>query len=92
MKECYIRFLAGVNHVSAEALLRVVDSKLSDYSRIHLLLSSPGGSVAHGITLYNYLKSIPIEVFTYNIGSVDSIGVVVYCSGDRRLAVNHSRF
>jgi len=43
MKECYIRFLAGVNGSSVEAILRSIDSKFSDgYSRLHILLNSPG--------------------------------------------------
>jgi ATP-dependent protease ClpP protease subunit len=35
--------------------------------------------VFHGLTAYNYLKGIPATVTTHNIGSVDSIGVALYC-------------
>lgn len=38
------------------------------------------------------MKGIPIEVDTYNFGSVDSIGVVIYCAGLKRYTVPHSRF
>lgn len=93
MKECYIRFLAAVNGQSVEAILKVIDSKVSDgYEKLHIMINSPGGSVAHGLALYNIIKSLPIEVHTYNIGSVDSIGVVVFCSGDRRYSVPNARF
>ena len=93
MKECYIRFLAQINNFSIEHLLKIIDAKITDgYTRIHLMINSPGGSVAHGLALYNILKSNPIEVYTYNIGSVDSIGVIVFCSGDRRFSVPNSRF
>ncbi len=40
---------------------------------MHLLLSSPGGSVFHGLSVYNFLKGAPFEVYTYNFGSVDII-------------------
>ncbi len=92
-KECYVRFLAAINAHSVEHLLKIIDTKISDgYIRIHLMINSPGGSVAHGLALYNILRSNPIEVYTYNIGSVDSIGVVVFCSGDRRFSVPNARF
>jgi ATP-dependent Clp protease protease subunit len=60
--------------------------------RLHILVSSPGGSVFHGLSIYNFLKGAPVEVFTYNFGTVDSIGVVIYCAGTRRFCVPHARF
>ena len=93
MKETYIRFMAGVVPATVDALLQIVDQKIRDkYERINLMISSPGGSVFHGLSLYNFLKDAPIEVFTYNFGSVDSIGVVIYCAGKRRFSVPHARF
>jgi hypothetical protein len=56
------------------------------------MISSPGGSVFHGLSVYNFLKGAPIEVYTYNFGSVDSFGVVIICAGDRRFSVPHARF
>ncbi|MEP0861684.1 MAG: ATP-dependent Clp protease proteolytic subunit [Ignavibacterium sp.] len=71
----------------------MIDSKIRDkYERLNLLISSPGGSVFHGISLYNFLKGAPIDVWTYNFGSVDSIGVVIFCAGKKRLSVPHARF
>lgn len=92
-KEIYIKFFAPVSGQSTNTLLRVVDQKyLEGYKRIHLLISSPGGSVHHGLSVYNNLKGLPMEIYTYNFGSVDSIGVVMYCAGTRRFSVPHSRF
>ena len=93
MKECYIRFMAPVIPATIDSLMKIVDKKLNDkYERLNLLLSSPGGSVFHGLSVYNFLKGAPIEVYTYNFGSVDSIGVVMYCSGSKRFCVPHARF
>ncbi|WP_322806618.1 ClpP family protease [Thermanaerothrix sp.] len=55
-------------------------------------MSSPGGSVFHGLSIYNFLKGIPTEVFTYNFSTVDSIGIVIYCAGSKRFSVHHARF
>jgi len=93
MKEIYIRFMAPVIPVTIDKLMKIVDKKLHEkYERLNLLLSSPGGSVFHGLSVYNFLKGAPIEVHTYNFGSVDSIGIVMYCAGSKRFCVPHARF
>lgn len=85
--------MAPVHPQSATALMRVIDNHLSTGARhIHLMLSSPGGSVFHGLSIYNFLRGAPIEVTTYNFGSTDSIGVVIFCAGSRRICVPHARF
>lgn len=88
-----IRFLAPVNAQTSDRLFKVLDELVSKgMTDLHLLLSTPGGSVFHGLSIHNYLKGIPVNVHTYNFGSVDSIGVVIYCAGDKRHTVPHSRF
>ncbi len=42
--------------------------------------------------LYHFLHSLPVPVITHNIGSVESIGIVVFLAGERRFACPHSRF
>jgi ATP-dependent Clp endopeptidase proteolytic subunit ClpP len=85
--------MAPVNPQSATALFKVLDHKIiSGVRHIHLMLSSPGGSVFHGMSIFNFLRGAPIQVTTYNFGSVDSIGVVIYCAGSKRVTVPHSRF
>jgi len=93
MKEAYIRIMAPIIPQTANILLQIVDKKIKEKcERINLMISSPGGSVFHGISLYNFLKGAPVEVYTYNFGSVDSIGVVLFCAGDKRFSVPHARF
>jgi ATP-dependent Clp protease, protease subunit len=93
MRPLVIRFFAPVDANSINVLLNTVDEKLkSGVTKIVLLISSPGGSVFHGLSAYNFLRGVPAEVVTHNFGSVDSIGVVLYCAGSRRLSVPHARF
>ena len=74
-------------------LFQVVDHALQTKIQcLHLLLSSPGGSVFHGLSVYNFLRGAPFDTHTYNFGSVDSIGVVMFCAGTRRISVPHARF
>ena len=89
----YIKFFAPVVPESVAALMQVVDNKIKQGAKkLGLLISSPGGDVFQGLSAYNFLKGIPIEITTHNFGSADSIGVVLFCSGSRRLSVPHARF
>lgn len=89
----WIRFMAPVANHTADALIRAIDQKLSrDIQRLHVMLSTPGGSVFHGLSIHNLLRGAPVPVSTYNFGSVDSIGVVIFCAGSERICVPHARF
>lgn len=88
-----VKFFAPVIPESVAALMQVVDGKLQQGARaMTLLISTPGGDVFHGLSVYNYLKGIPLEITTHNFGSADSIGVVIFCAGSRRYSVTHARF
>jgi ATP-dependent Clp protease protease subunit len=59
-----------------------------------ILISTPGGSVHAALTAYSYLKAMPLPmtVTTHNFGSVDSVGVIMYCGGSKRLSVPQASF
>ncbi|MCJ7663230.1 MAG: ATP-dependent Clp protease proteolytic subunit [Desulfobacterales bacterium] len=88
-----VKFFAPVIDVTINALMNAIDQKMKEGQRNFIvLISSPGGSVFHGLSAYNYLKGLPAEITTHNFGSVDSIGVVLYCGGGKRLSVPQARF
>ncbi len=93
MKPVVIRFFAPVIDVTVNALMSAIDQKMKQGTdKFIILVSSPGGSVIHGLSAYNYLKGLPASITTHNFGSVDSIGIVLYCAGSRRLSVPQARF
>jgi ATP-dependent protease ClpP protease subunit len=93
LKTTHIRFFATVNHASVRRLMQTVESKVSEgVRRFVILMSSPGRTVYHGLSVHNFLKGVPVEVTTHNFGGVDSIGVVIYCAGAARYCVPHARF
>ena len=59
---------------------------------LYLLLSSPGGSVDYGITLYNFLRALPCVVVTHNTGSIESVANIIFLAGEWRFACPASRF
>ncbi|HEY4712214.1 MAG TPA: ATP-dependent Clp protease proteolytic subunit [Dehalococcoidia bacterium] len=93
MKPVVIRFFAPVIDATVNALMSAVDQRMKQGTKeFIILISSPGGSVIHGLSAYNYLKGLPVSITTHNFGSVDSIGIVIYCAGSRRLSVPQARF
>jgi len=93
IKPVVIRFFAPVIDATVNALMNTVDQKMKQGVKdFIILISSPGGSVIHGLSTYNYLKGLPANITTHNFGSVDSIGIVLYCAGTRRLSVPQARF
>jgi len=88
-----IKYYAPVTEASIASLMKTVDQKLATGTKqFTVLISTNGGSVFHGLTAYNYLKGIPADVTTHNIGSVDSIGVALFCAGRHRISVPQARF
>jgi ATP-dependent Clp protease protease subunit len=51
-----------------------------------IFMSSAGGSVEEGISLFAFIRSLPIEIAIHNIDHVDSIALAIYLAGSRRLA------
>ena len=89
----YVSFSAEISAQTSEALLGFLGQLVNKGARkVYLLLSSPGGSVTHGVTLYNTLRALPIELTTHNVGSVNSIANMVFLAGNPRYASTNSTF
>ena len=89
----YIKYFAPVDGNSVNPLMNIVDQKIREgVERFVFLISSPGGSVFHGLSVHNFLSGVPVEIETHNFGSVDSIGVVMYLAGRKRYSVPDARF
>ncbi len=55
-------------------------------------IATLGGECSYGLTLYNFLMALPIPVHTHNLGTVESMGNIVFLAGERRTACRHSKF
>ena len=92
-KTIYVSFSAGINVNTTESLITVMaDCAKQRATVVYLLFSSEGGSVMHGINLYNVLKGMPFKLVTHNVGNVDSIGNAIFLAGEERYACPHSTF
>jgi ATP-dependent protease ClpP protease subunit len=89
----YVCFSAEINAATTESLISVMSGLVNEKATtVHLLLSTPGGNVMHGLNLYNLFRGLPFELITHNIGNVDSIGNAIFLAGAKRYATTHSTF
>jgi ATP-dependent protease ClpP protease subunit len=63
-----------------------------DAPRLILNIATMGGECSYGFTLYNFLLSLPIPVHTHNLGTIESMGNIVFLAGQHRTACPHSKF
>jgi ATP-dependent Clp protease protease subunit len=89
----FINFHAGIDGKTSQTLMGVLAEQVNKGEKeVCLMLSSAGGATNSGITLFNYIKSLPIKTIMFNIGIVDSIANVVFLAGAERYAVPNSSF
>jgi len=74
-------------------LIAIVNNQIrGGVHKIRIVLSSGGGDTSAAFAAYNYLRSAPAEITTFNIGNVDSAAVILYCAGKYRYSFPATRF
>ena len=58
---------------------------------IRVVISSNGGSVIHGLAMYDAIQSSQAPVETYCIGTAYSMGAVLFAAGKKRYILEHSK-
>lgn len=93
MPTTYVNFHAAINPHTTQNLMTVIGQKLmAGTTEFYILLSTPGGQVASGLTVYNFLRAVPVPITMHNIGNVDSIGNAIFLAAATRKACAHSTF
>jgi ATP-dependent Clp protease protease subunit len=90
----YINLFGEINPQRVGQVMNVCTAVIGQYNpqTLYFIFSSNGGDVTSGITLYNFLRSLPVKVVMHNIGSIDSIATVIFIAGAERFAVENSSF
>jgi ATP-dependent protease ClpP protease subunit len=93
MPTTFVNFHAGINQRTSQNLMTAIAQKLATGTdHFYILLSTPGGEIPSGMTVYNFLRAIPARITMHNIGNVDSIGNAIFLAADERFACAHSTF
>jgi ATP-dependent protease ClpP protease subunit len=88
----YIVFTADVQTAQAGKLRAALTQASNAGNDIYLLVSSGGGNVFEGMSLAAFMKALPVEITTHNIGQIDSIAGVIFAAGSIRYANRNSSF
>jgi ATP-dependent protease ClpP protease subunit len=94
MKTVYVNFFGQITDVSATKFMAACAEiiKLDSPECLYFLFSSAGGNVEAGISIYNYLRALPLKIVMHNNGAIDSIANVIFHAADDRLAAPHATF
>lgn len=85
-------FIGSVNDENILALRNYIVSLNGKISKLTINISSLGGSVSSGITVYNFLKQFPFPIVTHNLGEVSSAALLLYMAGGERTSEEISKF
>ena len=69
----YVVFTAEIVPQTVETLIQALSNLAQNrVPEVYLAFSTPGGSVMHGITLYNFLRGLPYRLIVHNLGTIRS--------------------
>lgn len=60
--------------------------------KVTVMFSSEGGDLNSGFSAYNFFRGLPVPVRMVNVGSVESIALLIYLAANERDVLESSRF
>lgn len=88
-----IHFTGPINSSTCGNLITTCSRALQQGAELlQLNIATMGGECSYGFTLYNFLRALPVEVHTHNLGTVESMGNILFLAGERRTACSFSKF
>jgi ATP-dependent protease ClpP protease subunit len=89
----YLTLVSEVQDTTVQPIINGITAAINGgCTELHLLMTSNGGSVVHGLALYNILRMLPVPVITHNVANIDSIANVVFLAADERHASENATF
>jgi len=95
-KTIYINFFDGIDPIKVNKFIRFTVDAINQHNptEIYYFISSMGGDVDSGFTLYNFLISLQskIKITMHNTGTIDSMANVIFIAGQKRYAAPNASF
>ena len=94
MATAYISYYDVINEQKVRGLMQACAEVLAQHkpTQLYFLFSSQGGSVDAGVSLFNFLRALPIPIVMHNTGSINSIANTIFLAADERYANANSSF
>ena len=91
--DLYAAFCGNIDQAAGQKIVNGLAIAMgAKVKHVHLLFQTAGGYVGDGVFLYNFFRTVPIEISLYNVGQVSSIGVIAYLGAKHRIASKSSSF
>lgn len=88
-----IHFTGPINSSTCGNLITTCSRALQQGAELlQLNIATMGGECSYGFTLYNFLLGQPVPVHTHNLGTVESMGNILFLAGSHRTACQYSKF
>jgi len=93
-KTFYVYYYDDIDAGRVKTIMGIVSGIITQEkpTSLYFLFASRGGHVDAGVTLYNFLKSLPLKIIMHNIGVINSIANVIFVAGSERYAAPHTTF
>ena len=83
-----INFAGTVDSHSVDNLMRAINGQLPlGIRKFTILISSGGGDTRAAVTAFDFLRTVPAEITTFNVGNVYGAAVILYCAGYYRYSL-----
>jgi len=93
MRSHVIHFTAPINSTTCGQLIEKCSQAIQQGAdELVIKIATMGGECSYGFSLYNFLISLPVPVKTHNLGTVESMGNIIFLAGEQRTACYHSKF
>lgn len=93
MRTHVVHFTAPINSNTCGQLIeRCTHAIEQGADELVIKIATMGGECSYGFSLYNFLISLPVPVKTHNLGTVESMGNIIFLAGEHRTACPHSKF
>lgn len=89
----YATFAGPIDQTAVQRVFNGVAAGMANkVEAIHMLFQSFGGSVGDGVCLYNYFRSLPLDLTLYNVGNISSAATVAFLGAKRRKTSAYATF
>lgn len=89
----YAVFAGPIDQAAVQRIFQGMTSAIANSIHdIHLLFQSFGGSVGDGVCLYNFFKTLPVDLTLYNVGNVSSAATTAFLGAKKRKASAYATF
>lgn len=89
----YAVFAGPIDQAAVQRIFAgITTATANKIESIHLLFQSYGGTVSDGVCLYNFFRSLPLNLILYNVGNVSSAATIAFLGANKRKTSAYATF